>query len=70
MQSHGVASSYPMRTSIPNHSALCFTLRTHTHINATVPKTAIPHRLTQYCREGKEQIRRMEVVLRGGCIIS
>lgn len=39
MQSHGVASSYPIRTSIPNHSAGCFTLcmqtcthaHTHTH---------------------------------------
>lgn len=33
MQSHGVASSYPIRTSIPNHSVLCYTLHTHTHIS-------------------------------------
>ena len=36
MQSHGVASSYPIRTSIPNHSALCFTSHKHTHTHTHI----------------------------------
>ena len=36
MQSHGVASSYPIRTSIPNHSALCFASHTHKHTHTSM----------------------------------